>query len=49
MSVIPRSASASMTRGSVRRASSHSVNSSTVMFGCPSWTSSQLSTASPVS
>ena len=49
MSVIPRAASASITRGSLRSASSHSTNSSTVMFGWPSGTSSQRSTASSLS
>ena len=49
MSVMPRSASASMTRGSLRSASSHSWNSSTVMLGWPSSISSHVSTASPVS
>ena len=49
MSVIPRRASASITRGSWRIATSHSCTSSTVMLGCPSGSWVQLSTASAVS
>ena len=44
-SVIPRWASASITRGSLRSAASHSLNSSTVMFGWPSVWRSQRVTA----
>ena len=48
MSVIPRRASASITRGSRRSVASHSWNSSTVMFGWPSgWCSQEETRSSP--